>query len=76
MSNLGMEQALADKGVSLVRAKVGDRYVLELMKEHDWLLGERLLVTSSVLISPPQATALLPRYRSWPWRGRERACWH
>ena len=39
MSNLGMEQALADKGVSLVRAKVGDRYVLELMKEHDWLLG-------------------------------------
>jgi len=39
MSNLGMEQALADKGVSLVRAKVGDRYVLELMKEHNWLLG-------------------------------------
>lgn len=39
MSNLGMEQALTDKGVSLVRAKVGDRYVLELMKEHDWLLG-------------------------------------
>ena len=39
MSNLGMEQALADKGVSLVRAKVGDRYVLELMKEHGWLLG-------------------------------------
>ena len=39
MSNLGLEQALADKGVSLVRAKVGDRYVLELMKEHDWLLG-------------------------------------
>ena len=39
MSNLGMEQALADKGVSLVRAKVGDRYVLELMKEHHWLLG-------------------------------------
>jgi len=39
MSNLGMEQALADKGVSLVRAKVGDRYVLELMREHSWLLG-------------------------------------
>ena len=39
MSNLGMEQALADKGVSLVRAKVGDRYVLELMREHGWLLG-------------------------------------
>ena len=39
MTNLGMEQALADKGISLVRAKVGDRYVLELMKAHNWLLG-------------------------------------
>jgi len=39
MTNLGMEQALADKGISLVRAQVGDRYVLELMKAHNWLLG-------------------------------------
>ncbi len=39
MSNLGMEQALADKGVSLERARVGDRYVLELMAEKGWLLG-------------------------------------
>lgn len=39
MSNLGMEQALADKGVALERARVGDRYVLELMAEKGWLLG-------------------------------------
>ncbi|MED5315158.1 MAG: phosphoglucosamine mutase [Pseudomonadota bacterium] len=39
MSNLGMEQALADKGVALERAQVGDRYVLELMAEKGWLLG-------------------------------------
>ena len=39
MSNLGMEQALADKGVPLERARVGDRYVLELMAEKGWLLG-------------------------------------
>ena len=39
MTNLGMEQALADKGISLVRAQVGDRYVLELMTAHNWLLG-------------------------------------
>ena len=39
MSNLGMEQALADKGVALERAQVGDRYVLELMAETGWLLG-------------------------------------
>ena len=38
MSNLGMEQALADKGVALERARVGDRYVLELMAEKGWLL--------------------------------------
>ena len=39
MSNLGMEQALADKGMALERARVGDRYVLELMAEKGWLLG-------------------------------------
>ena len=39
MSNLGMEQALADKGVALERAQVGDRYVLERMTALGWLLG-------------------------------------
>jgi phosphoglucosamine mutase len=39
MSNLGLEQALADKGIELVRAKVGDRYVLEVMAERGWSLG-------------------------------------
>ena len=39
MSNLGMEQALAEKGIPLARAKVGDRYVLELMAERGWSLG-------------------------------------
>ena len=39
MSNLGMEQALAGKGVALERAQVGDRYVLERMKEKGWSLG-------------------------------------
>ena len=39
MSNLGMEHALAEKGISLQRAQVGDRYVLERMSEQGWLLG-------------------------------------
>ena len=39
MSNLGMEQALAGKGVALERAQVGDRYVLEIMKEQGYNLG-------------------------------------
>jgi len=39
MSNLGFEQALARNGIPLLRAKVGDRYVLEQMQEKRWLLG-------------------------------------
>lgn len=39
MSNLGFEQALARANVPLARAKVGDRYVLELLREKGWILG-------------------------------------
>jgi phosphoglucosamine mutase len=39
MSNLGFEQALGRLGIGFVRAKVGDRYVLELMQEKGWPLG-------------------------------------
>ena len=39
MSNLGLEIALKRMGVSLVRAKVGDRYVVEEMRKNDYNLG-------------------------------------
>ena len=39
MTNLGMEQALADIGIAFARAAVGDRYVLERLVEKDWQLG-------------------------------------
>jgi phosphoglucosamine mutase len=39
MTNLGCEQALARAGVELVRAKVGDRYVLEQLVQRRWQLG-------------------------------------
>jgi phosphoglucosamine mutase len=39
MSNLGFEHALGRLGVPFARAKVGDRYVLELMQERGWPLG-------------------------------------
>ena len=39
MTNKGVELALAKLNISLVRAKVGDRYVLEKLQEHHWLLG-------------------------------------
>jgi len=39
MTNLGLEQALAREGIALERAAVGDRYVLEMLRERGWLLG-------------------------------------
>lgn len=39
MTNLAVESALKARGVDFVRAKVGDRYVLEELARHGWLLG-------------------------------------
>jgi phosphoglucosamine mutase len=39
MTNLAFENAMARLGVGFGRAKVGDRYVLELMREKRWELG-------------------------------------
>jgi phosphoglucosamine mutase len=39
MSNLGLERYLAGLGLGLVRTAVGDRYVLEHMREHGYNLG-------------------------------------
>jgi phosphoglucosamine mutase len=39
MSNLGLELALRELGIDLVRAQVGDRYVNEQMKQHGYMLG-------------------------------------
>ena len=39
MSNLGMEHGLKKLNIDLLRANVGDRYVMELMKKHKAILG-------------------------------------
>ena len=39
MSNLGMEHGLKKLGLGFVRANVGDRYVIEKLKEHNGMLG-------------------------------------
>ncbi len=39
MSNLGLELALRELGVDFKRVSVGDRYVLEMLREQGWLLG-------------------------------------
>ncbi len=39
MSNFGFELGLKKLGVPFARAKVGDRYVIELMRQNGWRLG-------------------------------------
>lgn len=39
MTNMAVEVALNAKGVEFVRARVGDRYVLEELESRGWLLG-------------------------------------
>ena len=39
MTNLGLEVALRNQGVNLVRAQVGDRYILEKLRTEDWTIG-------------------------------------
>lgn len=39
MSNMGLENALKNKGIDFARSKVGDRYVMELLKKNGWHIG-------------------------------------
>ncbi len=39
MTNLACEHALQKLGIPFMRAKVGDRYVMELLQQHGWQLG-------------------------------------
>jgi len=57
MSNLGLEQALKARGIEFLRAAVGDRYVLELLKQHGGVLGGETSGTCYAWIEPPRATA-------------------
>jgi phosphoglucosamine mutase len=70
MSNLGLEQSLAAAGVPFMRAKVGDRYVLAMLKEHGGVLGGETsghllcldrTTTGDGLISALQVLAVMKR---------------
>jgi len=39
MSNLGLEQACKQTGIEFLRAKVGDRHVLQRLRQEGWKLG-------------------------------------
>ncbi|GAB3544242.1 phosphoglucosamine mutase [Noviherbaspirillum agri] len=39
MTNMALEVAFKQMGIGFLRAKVGDRYVLEVLQERSWLIG-------------------------------------
>jgi phosphoglucosamine mutase len=39
MSNLGLEQALTERGIGFKRAQVGDRYVMAMLQQEGWEVG-------------------------------------
>ena len=39
MSNMGLESALLESGIKMLRAPVGDKYVLDMMQKHEAALG-------------------------------------
>src|SRR3546814_12798300 len=53
MSNYGLQLALAEFDVPLIRANVGDRYVMQQLKEHGGMLGGE---TSGHILSLDRAT--------------------
>lgn len=54
MSNMGLEAALGRSGIRMLRAPVGDRYVLEVMQKHGAALGGE---QSGHILFPHLATA-------------------
>jgi phosphoglucosamine mutase len=53
MSNLGLHLAMREHGVNLLTTSVGDRYVLEALREHDLALGGE---QSGHVVMPSHAT--------------------
>ncbi|MDR3502313.1 MAG: phosphoglucosamine mutase [Legionella sp.] len=39
MSNYGLEMAISELGIPFIRSNVGDRYVLEALRENNWKIG-------------------------------------
>ena len=54
MSNYGLERAMRELGVEFIRANVGDRYVLQQLKEHGGTLGGE---TSGHILTLDRATS-------------------
>ncbi|SIN86170.1 phosphoglucosamine mutase [Sulfurivirga caldicuralii] len=70
MTNMAIEQALAEQGIKLVRTPVGDRHVMAALKERRWCFGAEpsghvlcmhRLTTGDGIIAALQVLAVLQR---------------
>ena len=61
MSNMGLEIALRQSGIEMLRAPVGDKYVLEEMQKTGAVLGGEQSGHIILRAKPPPATACSPR---------------
>ena len=67
MSNLGLERYLLDLGLGLQRTPVGDRYVVEHMRQHGYNVGGEQ--SGHIVLSDYSTTGdgLVTAFRSSPW---------
>src|SRR5690606_1986170 len=72
MSNYGLERAMRTLGVPFLRANVGDRYVLQMLKQHGGILGGETsghvltldrVTTGDAIVSALQVLDVLVRTR-------------
>ncbi len=72
MTNLGFEHAVEKLNIDFRRSKVGDRYVMEMLKETGWLLGGEssghilcldLHTTGDGIVSALQVLAAIVRFK-------------
>ena len=78
MSNYGLELALMELDIPLVRAKVGDRYVIEAMRERGWTLGGENsghIICSELTSTGDGLVAVLQVLRAVRDSGRPLAAW-
>jgi phosphoglucosamine mutase len=79
MTNLAFEHALAELEIPFVRAAVGDRYVMDMLRQKGWLYGGENSGTFSASTGTRPETALFPLCRCFPHCGepaaRCKSCW-
>lgn len=65
MANLGFQLAMKREGIDVITTKVGDRYVLEAMREHGAVLAVSSPATSFSASATRRAMVSCPRLSYW-----------